>query len=227
MAGRGHDWRDARRAVASYVFFQIWFRLVLPGDVSATTRLILSLMLFPGWLLAYGAPAVFLAAVWRPRSDRPKTPFLGLAAVSLVVAFVNAGWLMPAGYQEYRETAFQLHGGRESLPRGVHELTLPELLAPDTFGAPHGRQKHLQRRLAFVAACPVFVLLAGQLHVIQRRYRWVAVIVVVLFAGAGMKLGPGPAVKEWLLLFGAMLAGILIGILRQSRFGTLLVDPSP
>jgi hypothetical protein len=214
--------RAALWLVASFLFFQIWFRPQLPGGVTAPAHVVLSLLLFPAWLLGFGAVALFLAAAWQPRRDRAKTPFLGLAAVSLAVAFVNAGWVMPAANQEFREMAFELHGGKGPLPRGLAELTLPELFAMDSLR----KRTDLSRRLAFVAACPVLVILAGQLHGVRRRYCWLAVAIVCLFVFGGLTLGAREPLADWLLPIGASATGFTIGLWRQSRRGTSVARPS-
>jgi hypothetical protein len=185
-----------------------------------------ALLLFPSCLVMFGPVALFLAGIWQPRAGRPGTPFLGLAALSLVVAFVNAGWVMPAANQEFREITFTLTGGKGPLTRGAAELSLPELVSTDSFRPRRSKERQFHARLAFVASCPVLVMLAGHLHHGRRRNRCFAAVLVWLLAGGGVvKLATDSPLGVWLLPVGGLAAGFAIGIWRQARSQPSLVKP--
>jgi lipopolysaccharide export LptBFGC system permease protein LptF len=202
------------------------YNSLLPPAADAGAHLIKALLLFPSWLVMFGPVALFLAAIWHPRAGRPRTPFLGLAVLSLAVALVNAGWVMPAANQEFREVTFRWTGGKGPLVRGAAELTLPQLLSTDSFRPRHAKEKQLHARLAFVASCPVLVMLAGQLHDSRRRNRCFAAVLVWLLAGGGfVKLATDSPLGVWLLPVGGMAAGLVIGIWRHARCQPSLVKP--
>ena len=159
--------------IVSFALYQTASSFQLPARATPAAKLVTSLMLFPSWIVLFGPVALFLGTMWQPRADQPRTPFLGLAVLAVIGAFVLAGWVAPIGNQEFREIVFEMHGGQGSLPRGAAELTVPDLLSVYWFWPSLAGELQLHARFALIAACPALVLLAAQLQPMRRRHRWV------------------------------------------------------
>jgi hypothetical protein len=208
--------------VITYVsYWQLYARL-MPESASAADRLRAAALLFPGWMLMCGPAALFIAALRRPRNGRPGTPFLGVACLSFALALLGASWAVPAANQEFRQVTFEMHGGARELSRGAAELTLPELLWSEGRQESRAAQLQISNRLALVMACPVLVLLASQVYMLRRRYRWV--LAPLLLSGFGFaiegaeKLGTiDKAMSIWFFVAAAFLLAVGIGSGRHWR----------
>ena len=208
---------------ASYVilFFRSLARSLPPGS-TAVDQVTLAALLFPGWILVGGPLALLLSALWRPRQEHRATPFLGLAILSVVLAFICASWVMPAANQEFREITYALHGGRGTLTKAAVELTLPELLADETRWFAPSVQSQISFRLVSIVSCPIMVLLASHMQWMRRRYRWVAAPVMFFAVGisiwAASRFGVmDDSVAIWGFPIAALVATACIGWVRQGR----------
>ena len=129
LPANGVWWRAALWLVAPVVLHYLVYGPRFPAIAPLVDRPTFALLLFPG-MIAAGAPlAFFMATLWRPRSRSPATPFVGLAALSLVFAIAWVGWITPMANQEFRERTYALHGGQGILAKGQAELSLPQLLS--------------------------------------------------------------------------------------------------
>jgi hypothetical protein len=214
--------RVALWLLAMFVLNYQTYSRALPPGTSATDQVTLAALLFPQWLLGGAPVALLLSALWRPREGHRPTPFLGLAVLSFVLAFICASWVVPATNQEFREVSYALNGGRGTLSRGAAELTLPELFAHDSSRSPRAIAVQISGRLALVACCPMMILLASQAQSMRRRYRWVAT--PVMFSALGFALeGVSRAdlmdktVSIWGFPAAALVAAVAIGWVRELR----------
>jgi hypothetical protein len=206
-------------AITYVSYWQSYARL-MPANVRAPDGVTAAALLFPAWVLMCGPGALFISALRRPRQGQQGTPFLGLAILSFVLAFAGAGWVVPAANQEFRQVIFEMHGGDRELSRGAAELTLPELLSGYQRFPTRALQLQISNRLALAMACPVLVLLASQMYMMRRRYRWV--LAPILLSGLGFaieaaeKLGAiDEATSIWIFVAVALLVAVGIGCGRH------------
>jgi hypothetical protein len=170
---------------------------------------------------------LFLSTVPADSGGRRRTPFVGCACGSFVLALWLVGWVVPARNQEFRTTVFQASGGQGQLLPGPNELTLPELLSRQEFDDRPSRQRRELGivRLGTAVACPAMVLLAGQVQLTPRRRRRLLAIVVVLayFGVPALVLlgldGSLPNSVTWSLLTPtlALLATLWLALRREAR----------
>lgn len=144
------------------------------GQSPASVQFLWLAATFGGFTLPFGALALFLGTLAiNHRRARP-TPYLGLAAVALVVMTIEAAWGIPLLNTHFRESAFAAAGQQVVLTPVLSERTLLDLLVS---GGPR-EVAFASMRLSLVAACPAFVLLAGPFETASRRIRWLAAALV-------------------------------------------------
>lgn len=163
-------------------------------------------------------------AAWQTRA-----PWLlaGVTFLSSALLVAHVGWVVPAANQLFRVravTAFQ--NGSVDLPRGVKELTLPELVGDGTPAGTYpsvtaaARHQEAVLRVVLVTVWPaVFASFGWRLA----RYRgsrgalavtgwWMLAVVTALLVSFGASLGPGrhqlppvlAAAATWLIAAAAL-----------------------
>ncbi len=176
-------------------------------------RLVFLAMLAPA-MMAVAIPVALLptaAAIERLARGRwdVQAPWLTAATTlaSMVILVAHLGWVVPATNQQFRvRSVTALAGRRADLPRGVKELTLPELISVET---PPGvypvvtassRRHEAALRVALMTLWPSIFALVGW-RLARRRGPsdtrslagwWVLATVSVLLVSFGASLGQGP-----------------------------------
>ena len=199
-----------------------WLRFSHASQASAGLQLMLALLLLPTWSMLFGPLAFFLGALQRPRSAAARTPFLGVAVVSLALGLCVAGWIMPAANHTFRETVFEFNGGTGQLPRDLAELTLSELIAPSSPFIPRAvLVEQLNVRLSLVFTGPMVVILAAQLQRVRRRTRWLFGIGFLCASALAIMAIRSPGVARSLMMWffpGSPLAlAVLVGVAAARR----------
>ena len=186
---------------------------VLAPGVFGPMRLAFLAMLAPA-MMAVALPVALLptaAAIERLARGRwdVRAPWLTAATtlVSMVILVAHLGWVVPATNQQFRiRSVTALAGRRADLPRGVKELTLPELISVET---PPGvypvvtassRRHEAALRVALMTLWPSIFALVGWRLARRRGPRdtrplagwWVLATVSVLLVSFGASLGQGP-----------------------------------
>jgi len=186
---------------------------VLAPGVFGPMRLAFLAMLAPA-MMAVALPVALLptaAAIERLARGRwyVRAPWLTAATtlVSMVILVAHLGWVVPATNQQFRvRSVTALAGRRADLPRGVKELTLPELISVET---PPGvypvvtassRRHEAALRVALMTLWPsIFALFGWRLA--RRRGPhgarslagwWLLATVSGLLVSFGASLGEGP-----------------------------------
>ena len=140
---------------------------------------------------------------WEVRAPRLAAA-ITLASMCVLVAHI--GWVVPAANQQFRvRSAGSLEGGRVDLPRGLKELTLPELIGVATPSDVYpvvtasSRREEAALRVTLVTVWPgIFALFGWRLA--RRRSRgalaiaawWTLAVASALLVSFGASLGQGP-----------------------------------
>lgn len=186
---------------------------VLAPGVFGPMRLAFLAMLAPA-MLAVTIPAALVptaAVIERLARGRwhVRAPWLTAATtlVSMVVLSAHLGWMVPATNQQFRiRSVSALTGRRADLPRGLKELTLPELIGVATPSDVYpvvttsSRRQEAVLRVTLMTVWPsVFALFGWRLA--RRRVSggtwslagwWVLAVVSALLVSFGASLGQGP-----------------------------------
>lgn len=184
---------------------------VLIPIVAGPLRLALLATLAPA-MLAVALPVALLpTAAAIERRSRQRWPLRGpwllatVCALSMTALVVHVGWLVPAANAEFQARAAGAATGRAwAPPRGVKELTAPELIgqaAPTDIEArvtTAGRRKEALLRLSLATLWPVTFAVFGWRLSRHRRVPsrsatagwWCVAVVSTLLVSFGL-LGPG------------------------------------
>lgn len=165
-------------------------------------------------MLAVSLPVALLpttAAIERRAHGRwpERAPWLAatLILASMVMLVAHLGWVVPATNQQFRvRSVSALAGRRAHLPRGLKELTLPELLGARTPSDVHptvttsSRRQETALRVTLMTLWPSTFALFGWRLARRRGSRgsrslagwWGLAIVTALLVSFGASLGPAP-----------------------------------
>jgi len=130
------------------------------------------------WILALMPLLAFVSAASGRRTSR--APRLGPALVAGVVMLGAMGWAMPAANQVWRELMFALNGGIGTIPRGINERSIVELIGMLPEGNPGSVVAGLNVRMMFMVAVPVMLALGVTARSLNGRRRVAGSVLPVL-----------------------------------------------
>ena len=107
-------------------------------------------------------------------------PRLGPALIATLVMVAAMGWVMPAANQAWRELVFGLSGAAGTVPPGINERSIVELVAMLSTADSSKAVAGLNLRLVFILAVPVVLVLGVTARSLTGRWRLAATVLPLL-----------------------------------------------